>query len=75
LKVPGVRERFYEKLTVPTLAVYDNEPGRSFDMLPQMVRENENWQAFRSRNTKGMPHFEKPGELFRQFDLFWEKHA
>jgi len=43
-------------------------------MLPQLVREKANWTALRSRNTKGMPHFERTGELFRQFDLFWKEH-
>lgn len=75
LNVADVRERFYEKLNVPVLAVYDNEPGKSFDMLPQMVHNHKNWQAFRSKNTKGMPHFENTGELFRQFDLFWKKNV
>lgn len=73
LNVDNVRERFYEKLTVPVLAVYDNDPVTSFDMLPQLVNEHKNWRAFRSRNTKGMPHFEKPGVLFRELDLFWER--
>ncbi len=75
LKVCNVREKFYEKVSVPVLAVYDNEPGMSFDMLPQLVREHSNWKAFRSRHSKGMPHFESSGELFRQFDLFWKENS
>lgn len=74
LNVPDVREKVYEKLTQPVYVVYDNEAGTSFDMLPQLVREKSNWVALRSRNTKGMPHFERGGELFRQFDIFWKKH-
>lgn len=74
LNVPELREKYYEKLTIPVFVVYDNEPGTSFDMLPQIVHEKPNWEAYRSRNTRGMPHFERIGELFRQFDLFWKKH-
>jgi hypothetical protein len=43
-------------------------------MLPQLVHEKSNWAVFRSRNTRGMPHFERSGEIFRQFDMFWKKH-
>ncbi len=75
LKVSKVRQKYYEKLTVPVLAVYDNSPDASFDMLPQLVRENSNWKAFRSRHSKGMPHFESSGELFRQFDMFWKENS
>ncbi|MDY0125972.1 MAG: alpha/beta hydrolase [Anaerolineaceae bacterium] len=74
LNVPEVREKYYEKLSVPVFVVYDNEPGTCFDMLPQLVREKSNWRAFRSRNTRGMPHFERTGELFREFEMFWKKH-
>jgi len=73
LSIPEIRQKVYEKITQPVLVIYDNEVGKSFDMLPQMVREHANWKAWRSRNTKGMPHFEKSGELFREFDLFWKK--
>jgi pimeloyl-ACP methyl ester carboxylesterase len=74
LNVSDLREKYYEKLKIPVFVLYDNEAGVSFDMLPQTVREKPNWEAFRSRNTKGMPHFERTGELFRQFDVFWNKH-
>ena len=74
LKVPNVREKYYEKLTVPVFVVYDNEEGVSFDMLPQLVNDKPDWKAFCSRNTRGMPHFERTGDLYRQFDLFWKKH-
>ena len=75
LRVAEVKERCYEKLSMPVLAIYDNDPGKSFDMLPQLVQEHKNWQAYRSRNTRGMPHFEKTGELFRELDLFWKAHG
>ncbi len=73
LTTPDIRTIVYEKITQPVLVIYDNEIEKSFDMLPQLVREHANWKAWRSRSTKGMPHFEKSGELFREFDLFWKK--
>lgn len=73
LSTPDIRTKIYEKISQPVLVIYDNEIGKSFDMLPQMVRDHSNWKAWRSRSTKGMPHFEKSGELFREFDLFWKK--
>lgn len=72
LSTPDIRTKVYEKITQPVLLIYDNEIGKSFDMLPQMVRDHSNWKTWRSRSTKGMPHFEKSGELFREFDLFWK---
>jgi len=73
LSTPEIRTKVYEKITQPVLVIYDNEIGKSFDMLPQVIRDHANWKAWRSRSTKGMPHFEKSGELFREFDLFWKK--
>lgn len=75
LAVPDVKQRYYARMDVPVLVVYDNDSRRRFDMLPQLVREKRNWSAYRSKATQGMPHFEKTGELFREFDLFWKRNA
>lgn len=74
LSVPEVRTRFYKQLTKPVLVIYDNDPERKFDMLPILVRENPNWKAVRSSRTRGMPHFENPGETFRSIETFWKQH-
>ena len=74
LSVRDVRTRYYEKITKPVLVVFDNDPGRQFDMLPMMVREHANWQAVRSSRTRGMPHYENPGETFRSIETFWKQH-
>jgi pimeloyl-ACP methyl ester carboxylesterase len=74
LSVPDVRTKHYEKITKPVLVVFDNDPGYKFDMLPMLVREHANWQAIRSSHTRGMPHFESPGETFRSFETFWKKY-
>jgi pimeloyl-ACP methyl ester carboxylesterase len=74
LSVRDVRTRYYEKITKPVLVVFDNDPGRLFDMLPMMVREHANWRAVRSSRTRGMPHYENPGETFRSIETFWKQH-
>jgi len=74
LSVRDVRTRYYEKITKPVLVVFDNDPGRQFDMLPMMVREHANWRAVRSSRTRGMPHYENPGETFRSIETFWKQH-
>ena len=74
LSVPEVRTKYYEKVTKPVLVVFDNDPGHKFDMLPMLVREHANWKAVRSSHTRGMPHFENPGETFRSIETFWKQH-
>ena len=74
LSVPDVRTKYYEKMNKPILVVFDNDPKHKFDMLPMLVREHANWQAFRSSHTRGMPHFENPGETFRSIETFWKQH-
>ena len=75
LSVPDVRMRYYEKITKPVLVVFENDPGHKFDMLPMLVREHSNWDAVRSNRTRGMPHFENPGETFRNIETFWKQHS
>ena len=74
LSVPDVRSKYYEKITKPVLVVFDNDPKNKFDMLPMLVREHANWKTFRSSHTRGMPHFENPGETFRSIETFWKRH-
>lgn len=74
LSVPDVRTRFYNPIVKPVLVIYDNDPVRNFDMLPLLVREHPNWKAVRSSQTRGMPHFENPGETFRAIETFWKLH-
>lgn len=74
LSVPDVRTRFYEKITKPVLVVFDNNMGYKFDMLLMLVRDHSNWKAVRSSHTRGMPHFENPGETFRSIETFWKQY-
>lgn len=75
LYTPNVREKVYAALKLPVMVLYDNEPNTHFEMLPFFVREHPNWQALRVRQSRGMPHFDRPGETFRAMDLFWNKQS
>lgn len=69
----NVREKVYENLSVPVLVIYDNAPGLHFDMLPYTVHTHSNWKAKRIRRSRGMPHFDRPGEFFRALDDFFKE--
>ena len=70
LSVRDVREKVYDALTQPVLVVYDSEPGRSFDMLLPTARAHSNWTVRRIRQSRGMPHFDRPGEFFHVLEDF-----
>jgi pimeloyl-ACP methyl ester carboxylesterase len=59
LFTPGVRQLVYERLQIPTLAIYDRDNFTSFEMLPDVLSKNSVWQAVRLVPTLGMPHFER----------------
>lgn len=63
-----VAGRVYERLSVPTLAIYDQDPYTRFDLLPRVLERNPQWRAERIRPTRGLPHFEKPDETIRALD-------
>lgn len=73
LSNPRVREEVYCSLKLPVLVLYDNAPGLRLDMLSQVARENASWSAQRLRRSRGMPHFDRPGETFLVMDQFWKK--
>lgn len=70
LSVRDVREKVYDTLTQPVMVIYDSEPSRSFDMLLSTTRAHPNWSVRRIRQSRGMPHFERPGEFFRVLEDF-----
>lgn len=70
LSVRDVREKVYDNLTQPVLVVYDSEPGRSYDMLLSTTRAHPNWSVRRIRQSRGMPHFDRPGETFHVMEDF-----
>ena len=72
LSTPDIRTRYYERLNVPTLALFDRDPFANFDMLPHLLGENENWQEARIVNSQGMPHFENLAASAQALDGFWQ---
>lgn len=68
----NVRQSVYANVKVPVLVLYDRDAFVSFEMLVGTVRENPNWKTVRIKPTKGMPHFDKPGETFYAMDQFWK---
>jgi pimeloyl-ACP methyl ester carboxylesterase len=67
----GVRQRVYEKLTMPALVLYDRDPYVTFEMLQEAQTRNPKWQAERIAPTRGLPHWEKPEDTFAAMDRFW----
>jgi hypothetical protein len=72
LSTPDIRTRFYERLNVPTLALFDRDPFANFDMLPYLLGSNPNWQEARIVPSQGMPHFERLAETTKVLDDFWQ---
>lgn len=72
LKNPNVRAQVYDHVKVPVLVLFDQDPGTNFEMLSLTVREKPNWKAVRIRPSRGLPHFDRPGETFFAMDDFWK---
>lgn len=67
----GVRREIYDRVTQPTLVLYDQDPYVSFEALPDFVAAHANWRAQRIHPTLGLPHFEEPDETTQALDAFW----
>lgn len=72
LFTPDVRKLVYERLQVPTLALYDRDGFTSFELLPDVLSKNPAWQAVRLVPTLGMPHFERTEDTIEVLDRFWQ---
>lgn len=66
-----VAGRVYERLSMPTLAIYDQDPYTRFELLPRVLERNPQWRAERIWPTRGLPHFEKLNETTRALDAHW----
>lgn len=71
LFTPDIREAVYEQLTVPTLAIYDQDAFVRFDTLPDLLKRNRRWRATRITPSKGLPQFERRGDTIAALDGFW----
>lgn len=66
-----VREVIYDKVSVPTVVLYDRDPNVSFEALPYFVNSHDNWQAERIAPSMGMVHWDHPLETATILDTFW----
>lgn len=64
-------ETLYRRLKLPVLVLYDRDSNVGFDLLPDFVAAQPNWQAVRIEPTLGMPHWERPGDCIAALDRFW----
>jgi pimeloyl-ACP methyl ester carboxylesterase len=71
LFTPDIRERVYERLTIPVLVVYDRDPFVRFDTLGQVLANHDNWLAIRVAPSLGLPQFEQPDETAQVLEGFW----
>lgn len=68
-----IRETVYEQLTIPVLALYDQDAFVRFDMLADVLARNPNWRASRLVPSKGLPQFERLEDTIRALDTFWQE--
>ena len=71
LFTPNAAATLYEKVTTPTLVLYDQDFYVTFEELPALLARNAAWQAVRIAPTRGLPHFEKLEETAEALDAFW----
>jgi pimeloyl-ACP methyl ester carboxylesterase len=67
-----VREAVYERLTTPVLVIHDVDAFTRFDTLPDVLQRHANWRAARITPTRGLPQFERPEDMVRELDGFWQ---
>lgn len=73
LFTPNPLEGLYQKVTIPSLVIYDRDAFTGFDGLPALLETCPNWRAYRLIPSKGLPHFEQTGLTTQVLDDFWSK--
>jgi pimeloyl-ACP methyl ester carboxylesterase len=68
----GIRPAVYERLEMPVLTIYDEDPYTTFEALPEILAGHSNWKAARIQPTRGMPHYEKTDEVIAALEQIWE---
>jgi len=62
----------YEKLAVPAMVLYDEDPNVTFENLPTLINSQNNWHATQLSPSRGLPHWEMLGQVTAVLDQFWE---
>lgn len=70
-----VKENVFDQISQQVLVVYDQDPYTKFELLGSIVHSKQNWHSIRIKPTRGLPHFDKPGETFFAFDQFWKENV
>ena len=68
---PDIRLSVYERLELPALVIYDEDPFVQFDHLDDTVTRRPNWQAVRIAPTRGLPHWDQPQATLAALERFW----
>ena len=64
--------KLYARLkTLPVLAIADRDPYVTFERLPELVKQQSNWQQQTLGPHRGLPQWEQPEALFAALDDFW----
>ena len=61
----------YEKLTMPVMVLYDEDPNITFENLPDLVARKEKWQAEQVVPSRGLPHWELLPQVTAVLEQFW----
>lgn len=75
LFTPRVDEAVYEKVTVPTLVLFDEDGFTDFAKLGALLGRSRKWSSARIVPSSGLPHFEMAEETFAALDAFWLRIA
>lgn len=72
LFTPDAYGDLYDKLSIPTLVLYDQDGFVSFDRLP-LFAQKPTATVTRIPDTDGLPHWEKMSDVKAALDAFWAK--
>lgn len=70
---PDIREAVYDQLTIPVLAIYDQDAFVRFDTLPDVLERNPNWRSTHLVPSRGLPHFERLDDTASALASFWQQ--
>jgi pimeloyl-ACP methyl ester carboxylesterase len=71
LFTPRIRENVYQELTQPILVLHDRSANTSFDALPSLLRQRDNWDAARVGPARDLLQWERPAETVAEMDEFF----
>lgn len=71
----AVSQRVYDKLRIPVLTLYGQDPFLGHDTLEIFARQRANWQLAHIAPSRGMPHFEKLDASLQAIDAFWKRYS